>query len=149
MATIRNRHNYKWFSGLHICELNRSLKLVSRSRQIALMCILYEYYIGGVSYILINRRLWLYGFTRCVSFNVPDPGTIWDGTVHALRLRCVPPCLLFILDRQRKLTVIHKYIVPHTPLFRCTVHNFGRLICVSPQWNRPQYEHVTTPWRYH
>ena len=40
--------------------------------------------------------------------NVPDPGTISDWTVHALRLHCFPPCLLMILDRQRKLTVIHE-----------------------------------------
>ena len=104
-----------------------------------LRCIIYSY----KSATLI---VW---FHRCVSFNVPDPGTIWDGTVLALRLHCVPPCLLFILDRQRKLAVIHTYIVPHTPLFHCTVHNFGRLTCVSPQWNRSQYEHVTTPWRHH
>ena len=32
-ATNRNRHNYIWFSGLQICVLNRSFKLVSRSRQ--------------------------------------------------------------------------------------------------------------------
>ena len=88
-------------------------------------------------------------FTRWVSLNVPDPGTIWDGTVPALNLHCVPPCLLLILDCQRKLTVIHKNIVPHTPWFHCTLHNFGRLTCVSPQWNRSQYEHVTTPWRHH
>ena len=69
--------------------------------------------------------------------------------LHALRPHCVSPCLLFILDRQRKLTVIHKYIVPHTLLFHCTGHNFGRLTCASPQWNRPQCEHVTTPWRHH
>ena len=69
--------------------------------------------------------------------------------LHALRPYCVPPCPLFILDRQRKLTVIHKYIVPHTPLFYCTGHNFSRLTCVSPQWNRPQCEHVTAPWRHH
>ena len=87
-----------------------------------LRCIIY-------SYIHINRRLWSYGFTRYVSFNVPDPGTIWDGTVHALRLHCAPPCLLFILDRQRKLTVIHKCIFPHTPLFHCTVHNQPMLSC--------------------
>ena len=75
---------------------------------------------------LNGQRLWSYGFTRCVSFNVPDPGTIWDGTVHALRPHRVPPCLLFILDRQRKLTVLHRYIYfTHTPLFHCTVHNFG------------------------
>ena len=95
------------------------------------MCISYEYSIWGVSYIYINMGLRSYGFTRCVSFNVPDPGTIWDGTVHALRLHCVPPCLLFILDRQRKLNVFYEYIIPYTPLFRCTVHNFGRLTCVS------------------
>ena len=47
------------------------------------------------------------------------------------------------------LIVIHKYILPHTLLFHCSVHNFGRLTCVSPQWNRPQCEHVTTPWRHH
>ena len=108
------------------------------------MCISYEYYIWGVSKIHTNRRLWSYGFTRFVSFNVPDPGTIWDGTVHALRLHYVPPCLLFILDRQRKLAVIHRYIVPHTPLLNYTVHNFGRLTCVSPQWNRPQCDDTVT-----
>ena len=32
-ATIRNRHNYIWFSGLQMYVLNRSFKLVSRSRQ--------------------------------------------------------------------------------------------------------------------
>ena len=32
-ATNINRHNYIWFSGLQICVLNRSFKLVSRSRQ--------------------------------------------------------------------------------------------------------------------
>ena len=32
-ATNRNRHNYIWFNGLQICVLNRSFKLVSRSRQ--------------------------------------------------------------------------------------------------------------------
>ena len=32
-ATSRNKHNYIWFSGLLICVLNRSFKLVSRSRQ--------------------------------------------------------------------------------------------------------------------
>ena len=104
-------------------------------------------YIWGVSNIHIYRRLWLYGFTCCVYFNVPDTGTIWDGTVHALHLNCVPPCFLFILDCQRKWTLIHKYIVTHTPLFHCTVHNFGCLTCVSPQWNRLQCEHMTTPWR--
>ena len=59
--------------------------------------------------------------------------------LHALRPHCVPPYLLFILDRQRNLTIIHKYIVPHTPLFYCTGHNFGRLT----------REHVTTPRRHH
>ena len=104
-----------------------------------LRCIIYSY----------NMGLRSCGFTRWVYFNVPDPGTILDGTVHALRLHCVPPCLSFILDRQRKLTVFHEYIVPYTPLFHCTVHNFGRLTCVSPKWNRPKCEHVTTPWRHH
>ena len=113
------------------------------------MCISYEYSIWGVSYIHMNMGLRSCGFTRWVYFNVPDPGTILDGTVHALRLHCVPPCLSFILDRQRKLTVFHEYIVPYTPLFHCTVHNFGRLTCVSPKWNRPKCEHVTTPWRHH
>ena len=32
------------------------------------MCVSYEYTIWGVSYIHISRRLWSYGFTRCVSF---------------------------------------------------------------------------------
>ena len=32
-ATYRNRHNHIWFSRLQICVLNRSFKLVSRSRQ--------------------------------------------------------------------------------------------------------------------
>ena len=112
-------------------------------------CVFHRNILFQVYPIHISRRLWSYGFTVCVSFNVPDPGTTWDGTVHALRLHCVPPCLLFILDRQRKLTVIHKYIFPHTPLFHCTVHNCGRLTCVRPQWNRPQCERVTTPWRHH
>ena len=106
------------------------------------MCISYEYSIWGVSYIHINRRLWSYGFTRCVSFNFPDPGTIWDGIVHALRLHCVPPCLLFILDRQRKLTVVHKYIVPHTPLFHCTVwHGYHRYL-----WDFLHHIHSGDNW---
>ena len=72
------------------------------------MSISYEYSIWGVSYIHIERRFWSCRFTRCVSFNVPDPGTIWDDTVHALRLHCVPPCLLFILDHQCK--GYHRYL---------------------------------------
>ena len=126
-------------------------KMVSHLRVLLelFMCISYEYSIWGVSYIYMNMGLRSYGFTRWVYFNVPDPGTILDGTVHALRLHCVPPCLSFILDRQRTLTVFHEYIVPYTPLFHCTVHNFGRLTCVSPKWNRPKCEHVTTPWRHH
>ena len=33
MATNRNSHNYIWFSGLQTCVLNRSCKLMPRSRQ--------------------------------------------------------------------------------------------------------------------
>ena len=49
---------------------------------------------------------------------------------------------LFILDRQRKLTLIHKYIVPHIPSFHCTVHNFGLLTCASPQWTSCQISKI-------
>ena len=46
--------------------------------------------------------------------------------LHALRPYCVPPCPLFILDRQRKLTVIHKYIV--TAPWRHHKHGYHRYL---------------------
>ena len=104
-----------------------------------LRCIIY-------SYKLATLIAW---FHPSRFFYCPGPWYDLGWRCPRAPFHCVPPCLLFILDRQRRLTVIHKYIVPHTPLFHCTVHNFGCLTCVSPQWNHLQCEHVMTPWHHH